>query len=342
MDSIYKLIKLNKLINNHRVKFAAVLFAHQFKLRHLFLRLDPIMACNLTCSMCYFSNKEYRKEIKGIFKNDEIERIAALFFPKTLQLIIGCGTEPTLYKNFPELVKLAKDYKIPFVGFTSNGQLLTEEHIEKFIHYKLDELTLSVHGVTKETFEKFMEGASFETFHKVLQAIDSTKKKYKFLLPYLRLNYTVNPDNLIELENFFDVFGGYQIKTLQIRPIIDFGGTYRNLLQSSELNKYNKIIEKLMSVCKERNITFLANISDPTYQEENYNSLILQAVRRHITPQVVWRSDFNWRTESYEEFCRRTSWRNHLLKCIFSDKKKVAQYNAGLWGKHSAKYEVIF
>src|SRR6266849_394308 len=152
MDRIYKLVKLNRLVRNHRVKFASVLLAHRLGLRHLFLRFDPVMACSLSCSMCYFSNPDYVRQIKGIFSSEEIERLAETFFPRTLQLVIGCGTEPTLYKDFPELVNIANKYKVPFVGFTTNGQLLTAQHIERFIEYHLDELTISVHGVTKGTY----------------------------------------------------------------------------------------------------------------------------------------------------------------------------------------------
>ena len=56
--------------------------------------------------------------------------------------LIGCGTEPALHKGFSGIARLAKEYKIPFVGFTSNGQLLKEDDIEGFIECKLDELTL--------------------------------------------------------------------------------------------------------------------------------------------------------------------------------------------------------
>jgi MoaA/NifB/PqqE/SkfB family radical SAM enzyme len=114
MKVVYKLIQLNRTIQNHRIKFGAVALANLFSFRHLFLRFDPVMACNLSCTMCYFSNDDYRKNTKGIFKEEEIERIAGMLFPLSVQVVFGCGTEPTLYKNFPDLVRLAKRYKVPF------------------------------------------------------------------------------------------------------------------------------------------------------------------------------------------------------------------------------------
>jgi MoaA/NifB/PqqE/SkfB family radical SAM enzyme len=329
------------MFTNHRVKFASVLLAHHLRLRHLFLRFDPIMACNLRCTMCYFSNDEYLKQVKGAFSEAEIHRIADLFFRRTLQLVIGCATEPTLYKGFPEIVRLAKDHKIPFVGFTSNGQLLNEEHIRKFIEYKLDELTLSVHGVHETTYETFMPRSAYATFHRVLQTLQKLKKDSSSSLPHLRMNYTVNNDNLTELGEFFSVFGDYDISTLQIRPIIDFAGKYREPLSSDLLPAYRFIVGKLADECKKRNIVLLADKLDPTYESTNYTSLILQAVRRHITPQVVWQSDFDWKKETYDAYCKRIRWSNHFSHLIFSPMDEVLKYNTGHWGKHAAKYDVL-
>lgn len=291
--------------------------------------------------MCYFSNDEYRTQIKGVFTESEIERIASLFFSKTVQLVIGCGTEPTLYKHYPNLVAIGREYHVPFIGFTTNGQLLNANAIEQFIKHKLDELTISIHGVKKDTYEQFMVHSSFETLQNVLALIDEIKRKHDSMLPHLRINYTVNSDNIFELSDFFSVFGQYNIKTLQIRPIIDFVGLYRTLLQPKHIQKYNAIINKLAGECKRKTITFLANTVDPAYSNTNYSSVILQAVRRHITPQIVWQSDFDWKNETYEEYCKRTHYSKHLLNLIFSNIDEVRKYNAGHWGEHSVKYDVI-
>ncbi|MEK7250691.1 MAG: radical SAM protein [Bacteroidota bacterium] len=342
MDRIYKLIKLNRLVSGHRMKFASVLFAHHLKMRHLFLRFDPVMACNLRCTMCYFSDEEYRRKAKGIFKKEEIERIAELLFPRTLQLVIGCGTEPTLYKEYADIIQIAKSYAVPFVGFTSNGMLLTDESIAKFIEYGLDELALSIHGVKKETYERFMVNASFEKFLDVLGKLDSLKKARNTTHPNLRLNYTVNSENLEELGQYFEVFGTYNVKTLQVRPVMDIGGQFRTPLLESEIEKYNSIVSELSTVCKTRGMTFLANTVDPSYQTANYNSIILEAVKRYISPEVVWRRDFNWKMESYDEFCKRIGWSRFLLKSMFSSKNDLAEHNTSFSGKYAARYEVSF
>jgi molybdenum cofactor biosynthesis enzyme MoaA len=149
----YRLLRLNRLIKSHRPKVAGVLLLHLLRRRHLFIRFDPALACNLRCRMCYFSNDDYRKREHGVFTPADVERLARLFFPLALQLNIGCIAEPTTYKHYASLVKIAKSYKVPHVGFVTNGQALDEQNLDELVDFGLDELIISVHGCTKETYE---------------------------------------------------------------------------------------------------------------------------------------------------------------------------------------------
>jgi hypothetical protein len=60
----------------------------------------------------------------------------------------------------------------------------------------LDEITLSTHGVNKETYKTQMQGASFDTYHHNLKTIVDLKRQLGMKTPAIRINYTVNPDNL--------------------------------------------------------------------------------------------------------------------------------------------------
>jgi MoaA/NifB/PqqE/SkfB family radical SAM enzyme len=343
MTHVYQLMKLNRAIKNHRIKFAGIYSLHVLKLRYLFLRFDPIIACNLSCQMCYFSDIEFRKNNKGVFKADEIERLAKIFFPRTLQVVFGCGAEPTLYKNFPSLIKIAKSYNVPYVGLVSNGQLITEEHIEQLIEYGLDELILSVHGVSKTTYEKLMTNSVYEKFHALLSNLNRIKSKLGVSNPKLRMNYTVNPDNLEELSDFFKVYGNYNIDTLQIRPVMDIGQTgYRDLMLDEFAAKYYSIIDDLHKVCKERGITLLARRNDPAYQteQEDYSTTITDCTLRYISPQRVWRSDFDWENETYEEFCQKIEFDRSLFKAAFASKDELINNNP-FKGKLTLTYDVL-
>jgi len=331
MDAIYRLIKFNRQIKSARLKYLFVLLGDLFGYRHLFIRLDPVNSCNLRCGMCYFSDKEYVKRTKGIFRDEELERIGGLFFPRALQVVIGCGTEPTLHKNFTGVVRMARRYKVPYVGVTTNAQRLTSGQIDELIEADLDELTVSTHGVRKETYEKLMVNASFERFHEALADLEAARKRHGTRKPDLRINYTINEENLDELAEFFDVYGDYTIHTLQLRPMVDVGNTaYKFRSFTPLIPRYKEIVKKLEAQCHERGIIFMATVEDPTYESENKSSDILDAVLRYINPQIVWKEDFDWRHESYREYCRRIGWRKTLLQAVFLSSDKFRKLNQHL------------
>jgi molybdenum cofactor biosynthesis enzyme MoaA len=312
------LIRLNRLVTSNRLKFLAVLAADLLGARHLIVRFDPVQACNLRCAMCYFSNDKWLKNNPvSRFSNDDISRLADMFFPLALQLHIGAATEPTVYKDYPALVTLGKRYKIPFIGFTTNGQLLTRANIRLMIEAGLDEITLSTHGVRKQTFETQMQGGSFDTYHRNLQSIVDLKRQFGRKSPAIRINYTVNPNNLSELQDFFVLFGDYDINTLQVRPVVDFGNTDYQNKKWTKLSEYQDILDFLISKCRRRGIYLLANREDPEYgQTNNFAVVYEKAILRYIGPSCVWKDGFDFKSETYREHASRTGYRRELLKYV--------------------------
>jgi molybdenum cofactor biosynthesis enzyme MoaA len=307
--------RLNRWVASPRLKFAAILAADLAGLRHLIVRLDPVNGCNLRCGMCFFSDPGWRAEhMKGRFSREEIERLAAMFFGGALQVHIGCAMEPTMYRDYPWLVELAKWHRVPFVGFTTNGQILSRAGFERMVEAGLDEVTLSTHGTNRETYQTLMQGADYDRLHATLAMIDQVRRRPG--APRLRINYTICPDNLDQLDQFFTVYGGYGISTVQLRPIADFGNTaYGDKDLLPHLDRYNAILERIRADCRERNITLLANRIDPGHKNPNPAAAIYQeGLLRYLNPNIVWRDDFDWRQMDYRQYKRRIAWRRQLLR----------------------------
>jgi len=311
------LLKLNSLIRSPRVKFAGALALEYLGLRHLVIRFDPVWACNIRCGMCYFSDDGWlAANPVSRFSDADIDRLAEMFLPQALQFHIGCGAEPTLYKNFPKLVAIGKKYRVPFIAFTTNGQLLTAEKSRALVAEGLDEITISTHGVTRESYERLMKKASFDRYHENLANLVAAKRAANSDKPRIRINYTVNPDNLSELRGFFSVFGDYGISTLQVRPVIDLGNTdYKNKDLRPFLEAYDAIMIELADECHKRNVVLLANRNNPTYSNANSASFVYEkAIVRFIKPSYVWREDFDWRNHTYREHKRQIGYRSELLR----------------------------
>ena len=319
----YTLLKLNRYIKNHRLKYFGLFLLHKFNKRYLAVHFDPINACNLRCKMCYFTDKEYVKKLKGSFDKDELPQLGKAVLKRALKFQIGCGTEPTLYNNLDDVIKLGNQYKVPHIALTTNANLLTEEKLKKWVDSGLHEIIVSLHGVHQTTYESFMQKGEYQKFHQALQWISELKEKNIKLS--LRINYTFNEDNFSELSDFFKVYGKYSIDTLQLRPINNLGNTtYQNFKMDKIIPIYDDIVRTISNNCSLKNITLIAalNSKDLLFRS-NKASLIYNYTFCYISPVDFWHKDFNWKNESYDDYADRKKISNELLKNIFISSKKI-------------------
>ncbi len=317
----YRLLKLNKLIKSHHLKFLGIFLLHITKKRYLAIHFDPVNACNLRCKMCYFTDKDYVKKLKGIFPTNEIEYFGESFFKRAIKLQIGCGTEPTLYKNLDKIIKTASKHKVPYISLTTNANLLDKKTVEKWIINGLSEITVSLHGVKKETYESMMNKGNFEKFINSLKIITELKKTYPLVL---RVNYTFNEDNFKELQFFYKTFSDIDINILQIRPISKLGNTeYKNFSMKKVIPIYDTIHEILIKESKKNNVKLLAHNPKQLDNRFSMDSIINKYVYIYLSPTSLYKKDFKWNKETYDKYAKRTSISKKIIKDMFSNKKKL-------------------
>ena len=332
--NIYKLLQINRKIKSHRIKFLGLFLLHKFNKRYLAVNLDPVLACNLRCKMCYFTDEDYVKTLKGQFKEDDLEQVAKTIFNRALKLQIGCGTEPTLYKNLVRIVELGKQYKVPYISITTNANLLTKENIEPLLKAGLNEFTISLHGVTKESYENFMKKASYDKFQNALNAFVELKKSYDFKV---RINYTFNKDNFYELKDLFKYFNSKSFDILQLRPIQKIGNTeYSDFDVSSLENDYLSLIRDVRQQCSNHHITLMAPNSLSALKGKNDSSFVFDYTFCYVSPKKFWKDGFNWREESFNEYSTKIGWSKLLLSNAFKTKSQLRSLSNKL------NYEIEF
>ncbi|WP_431860974.1 radical SAM protein [Azospirillum sp.] len=311
------LLKLNALVRSNRLKFAGVLAADLLGLRYTVVRMDPAVACNLRCAMCYYSDPDWYAGNAGPrFAPDQVERIAAEFFPEALQVFVGCGSEPTMWKGYPDIVRLAKEHGVPFVSLVTNAQLLTRPAVDELLAHGLDEIIVSVHGTEAETYERLMKGARWQRLHDNLAMLAEARRAAGRAGPALRLNYTVNNDNLAQMTALLSVFGVYGPSTIQIRPMADLGRTaYTDKDLRRSLDAYGSAVARLRGECAAAGVRLFANIEDPLYRKRNRRAVVYEhAVLRYIRPQRVWQEGFDPMTGSYADLKRQIGFRRSLAR----------------------------
>lgn len=325
MKDLYSLLKVFGRIKSRRIKYCGILTFHLLRRRYLGLFLDPVKICNLKCRMCYFSGEEGKHPNRNKMSIEEYRQIAKAIFHRLLKLQIGCGAEPTMYKDLPELVRIGKEFHVPYISLTTNGNLLTEDKLEELAAAGLDELTLSTHGLRRETYEFLMQNAKFDKFTHLLADFRSVHTKYPQLR--LRINYTVNEDNIEELADFPKIFDGVPVSILQVRPVQDLGDSeYKNFSMTKILRLYDNVFPMLQKYCEEHEITFMfptkENISILEKDTAHTTEDIMDYLHIYAYPGHLHHDDFKYQCETFDQYCKRTGYLRTLLRDIVSFKKR--------------------
>ena len=319
--NIYNILRLGTQIRSRRLKLLGLWLFHVLGKRYIGIFIDPVLACNFRCKMCYFSDEEKRKSLRGTLRYEEIEAIAGSLFHRALKLQVGCGAEPTLHKGLVQIIALGKRYGIPYVSLTTNGNLLTKEQLAAAVENGLDELTLSAHGFTRETYEHLMTNGKFDLFRKLLSNVAEIKKQHPQFK--LRINYTINNDNLEELNRIWEVVGD-ELDILQLRPIQKIGESeYRDFDLTNIHARYDDVLVPLIEECRRRHITCLApdkqNIIVLKENGADDNS-IEKVTYCYVSPQECWQDDFDYRTETFESYAAAHHMGMKLLGKVFGPK----------------------
>lgn len=326
---IYKIMKMFGRLGGRRAKLTALLCAHLSGRRYIGIFLDPVMACNIRCRMCYFSDSAKRKEIvSGRFAPERMRLVEEKLFPHALKLQIGCAAEPTLYKSLPEIVKSGKKYKIPYISITTNGQLMTPGLLHGLVSAGLDEITLSVHGMKRETYEYLMDGASWDRFTSLLAALKEIKREFPRFK--VRINYVMNDMNTFELRDFWTVLDGLDIDIVQFRPVQDMGDTgYTNFDLSKIIDNYDTVIQPIIDECHRRGIVCIAptrqNLTEVNHDTDEFTSCLEKLTYYYVSATGFNKDDFDIEKDNFKSYHKRHHTARSILKSIFSSSSKAAQ-----------------
>ncbi len=337
----YSILKTVSKIKSQRIKLMGVYAFHLMGKRYMSMFIDPVLTCNLRCRMCYFSDKEKLKSLSTAsrYTTEDLDLIANALFNRLLKLQIGCGAEPQTYPHLEHLVQLGKKYNVPYISLTTNGNLLTYERLHGLVANGLDEITISLHGITKETYEHFMVNASFDRFKTLLDSI--TKVKKEFPLFKVRINYTMNKDNTAELSKFWTLFDEIPINILQLRLFQQIGDSdYKEFDLNPVKEMLNSIVMPLAQQCRDRGILCLTpdekNFAIVEDEDPDQRTIAEDLAYCSVSPQSCWKGDFNHKVDTYKSYTKRTKYGREILRYIISP----SSYNRHKIVTHRSNYNV--
>lgn len=301
----YQKFKYFLSIRSPRLKLLLLWMGRRAGMRYYGVFLDPVVACNIRCRMCYFSDPTARPEPQGPMSDEMVARLRDSVFRKALRLQIGCGAEPTLYRKLDALIAAGKQAGVPFVELTTNAQLLTADSMLSACRAGLDGMVLSLHGTTRDTYEYLMKGAKFDRLKDFIEILRQVRREFPDFR--LRINYTLNNLNKGELPGLWKLFDGVRIDVVQVRPIQKLGDTeYADFEISDKDRLMSDIIEPFSAECARRGVTALLpemeNLLKVNKLHSEAEELIEQLTYIYVSPQTVYRDDYDCGKETIRRY----------------------------------------
>ncbi len=259
----------------------------------------------------------------GSFTEEDIQAIAHSLFHRVLRLQIGCGAEPTTFKYLDEIITLATECGVPHISMTTNGQLLTHEKLERLVENGLDEIILSAHGLSESVYEDMMPNAKFAQFTQTLKNLKMIKAEHPQLK--MRLNYTINADNIQDLALLPEIFSELKPNVIQLRPIQKIGESdYNNFSMEQILQLYDEYVKPAVKFCEENGIICIypqrENLMSIDHKDDtanHVNSVIEMLPCFQLSPFSGWKEKIDPYHETFEDYCRRTNRVKFILKLLF-------------------------
>jgi len=183
----------------NRMSIAASYFRHQAVLSGgpIEITLESTSRCNLSCPMCprhtyTFDNENmdfdlYRRIVSDC--RDYVEFI----WP------YGIG-EPLIHPAIFDMIRLTRDAGIR-TGLSTNATLIDNERADRLLDSGLDYLIIAFDGATKETYEKYRAGATFDkTVENTIGFLE--KKRERGSKIHVVMQMVVLKDNVSEIPKY--------------------------------------------------------------------------------------------------------------------------------------------
>ena len=186
---IYNILKSISGKNERISRFEFGEFTVEMKkrmdLRKLYVEASSL--CNLRCKMCF---RESMKEEKGIMDFKLFQKIFNDSFPELEEVVIGGIGEPLTNPKIIDMVDMVKKMGLR-VKLTTNGFLMTDEKLRKFLNLELDEMVISC-----ETGD--IGHPNVEFVSRLLKKISKMRNEMKMGKPILTISTVLTKENLYD------------------------------------------------------------------------------------------------------------------------------------------------
>jgi radical SAM protein with 4Fe4S-binding SPASM domain len=224
--------------------------------------------CNVNCIMCPIGWETF----KGKQKFLDFETFKKIFNEgKDFEFLnfVGAG-EVFVSKDFINIIKYCFEKGFSALGCITNLQLVSHEIAELMVKNKFHQLSVSIDGCTKETFEYIRRGSKFETTIKTIELFNDLKKRYQSDAPHFTFSTVAMKSNIHEFPGLVRLAHKHGVKHIYVARL---HVNKEEILDESlffHQEKYNHYYDETMDLCKELGIAIVLppKSGEPPIKEE--------------------------------------------------------------------------
>ena len=202
--------------------------------------------CNLNCEMC---SRHWAPLEQGEISESLLKKVERELLPRISEISLTGYGEPMLSKNFRRIISSAKKHGVKVFFFT-NATLLDSEMAEFLVEKKVDEITVSVDGATKKSFEKIRINADFEKVIGNVKRLSELKKRKHSSLPRLRVEFVAMLQNIRELPEMPSLAKSIGAELLKVTHLAVFDKHFEKQSLVSEARLVHENFEKTSANAK--------------------------------------------------------------------------------------------
>jgi radical SAM protein with 4Fe4S-binding SPASM domain len=131
---------------------------------------------------------------------------------------------------------------------TTNGVLINERVVNILLDFRVDEISISLDSLDKDTFERLRTNASYEKAIRAIDLINRERSRLRTDVPRINLTPTFFRMNIRELPRFIDFANQHSIQTVQASP----GQVYRESWVDESLLHYPDLTRKMVAKAERR------------------------------------------------------------------------------------------
>lgn len=186
-------------------KFKSSILMRRYNPRHLYLTINPTLACNFACPYCFESSHPTH------FMTDEVEHDIIEFIRKRQNVshlyVTWFGGEPLLaFGRIMSLTKQMQSLGLKYhASIITNGYLLTPDKVRLFEELQISSVQITIDGSEQTHNSRRFRKDGAPTYQTILKNIEEAQK----CSPQTAINIRVNIDRQNSNE-FFDVLSCFR------------------------------------------------------------------------------------------------------------------------------------